>query len=85
MVEGHKPIHETPQPEPATATVPDERQSLLSDKELDRIQQERPIQYEWHINRRWGMYEREMERIRNTGERISQEKYDFLIRLTERR
>ena len=62
----------------------DQRHILLSDAEMDRMQAEQPTQYAWHLNRRWGMYEREMKRIRDNNETISAEKFELLAALTSR-
>ena len=54
MIEGHKPIHETPQPEPEPLpeAIPDERHILIDDDTMFRMMAEHPVQYSWHAQRR---------------------------------
>lgn len=54
MIEGHKSIHETPQPdpEPLPEVLADERHVLLSDAEMEHIMFEHPTAFTWHAQRR---------------------------------
>ena len=53
-VEGHKSIHDTPQPEPDPEpdVLADERHKLLSDEEMLHIMLEHPTAFTWHAQRR---------------------------------
>lgn len=53
-IEGHKSIHDTPQPEPEPEpeVLPDERHVILSDKHLDHMRSHHPTQYAWTMRRR---------------------------------
>ena len=54
MIEGHKPIHDTPppEPEPLPETLEDERHILIDDDTMFRMMAEHPTQFSWHAQRR---------------------------------
>ena len=85
-IEGHKSIHDTPQPEPEPEpeVLPDERHVLLSDVELARVRDTRPEVYAWHMRRRDNMYTKEVANILENNLPITAEKLEFLTALQSR-
>ena len=85
-IEGHKSIHDTPQPEPEPEpeVLPDERHVLLSDAELVRMRNTRPEVYAWTIRRRDNLYTKEVANILKNNLPITAEKLELLTALQSR-